>query len=218
MLKVKFHLPGDRFPIFSQTRLPIVSKHQNRFGARDASLFVPTDLEQFAHPTAIGKGKHGERRAHQDPSIEALWLEAQLISSFCRIYEPGITRGEQPRASTGTSVGKTKLTRRLPTLLIAFLTQAIYTKFLQETMFNQIPEPQTIGSRAVKLHKKSVVLWNVCLFAQLCMTDRVIGVAVWMVKHPCRFVPKHPVHARPVICTSAMVLASRFTSGMISVC
>jgi hypothetical protein len=78
--------------------------------------------------------------------------------------------------------------------LVAFQMEVICIKARHQMPLNEIPEPQTVGSWAVKLDKKGVVFGGICLLASLGHSHTPSVIAVLMMQHPRRFVPQDEGH------------------------
>src|SRR5258708_17842842 len=191
---MQFHQLRQWLLRFSQKRLSIFSEHHDRFCACHSALFVPTDLEQLRHPTAIRERKQSKSGTKKDPSIQTLKFKQEFSAAFGLQAEPVIAGIEQPWAFTMASIGEAQLTRILPAHLIVFQLPVIFVKTFEKTMLNQISEPETITGRAIKLDKKAVLFLRVGALTASCKTDTFFGVTLWMMRHQRGFVPEYPLH------------------------
>src|SRR5712692_7142655 len=93
---------------------------------------------------------------------------------------------------------KTKLSRKLPTLLISlWFRRRVYvpgSKPLKNPMLNEVAKPQAIRGRAVELHKKAVLILRVLCPPCSSTTNTFWRVVIRVVLDPGAFVPQDEFH------------------------
>src|SRR5579883_2464659 len=93
-------------------------------------------------------------------------------------------------------MGKSKLACVAPAGLVPVQMKAVRIKAPEQMLFDEIPKPQTVGSRAVKLDKKGSVFRHICLRAVSGLAYTPSVIAVRMMKYPRRFVPQDEGNGR----------------------
>src|SRR5579875_409380 len=175
--------------------LPI-SGHRNNLCPRLAP--IQADLQQFTNAAPIGQSYGCQSGSIQAPSVQAGRLKKQFIWMRFELVKPAASPhiwSEQARSTEMKAIWD-KERQGLAFSDLCLLTFRLPGEPTEQPFLDDLSEPQTIGSRTIKLQKKVSPAWIrcICLHLLSCSPTGILAKTIGMVSYPGTAIPQKKAH------------------------